>query len=92
LATISGKWVKPASANNASISRFAKKKSQNVRIRISNVSKMPRGTFLLRVKVAITLVLGSSSGTYEEKNISKDLAAIVERVNHAKRCPLIVKC
>ena len=53
---------------------------------------MPLGTFLLPGKVAITLVLGSSSGTYVEKNISKDLAAIVERVTRAKRCSLFIKC
>ena len=47
-------WAKPASANNASISRFVKKKGQNVRIRISNVSKMPLDTFLFPVKVVIT--------------------------------------
>jgi len=51
LGTISGKRAKPASANNASISRFVKKKSQYVRIRISNVSKMPLDTFLFPVKV-----------------------------------------
>ena len=47
---------------------------------------------ILPVKVVLTLVLGSSSGTYVEKNISEDLAAIVERLNHAKRCPLFIKC